>query len=112
MNPGRYGKRLAEFLAGELHSQGFKSKGIRPEDWGWAVDLENDDFPLWIGCGNYEEFENGFLCFIEPSSPFIRKKWFSKIKTVPVVEGLASALEKILVDSGKVSEIRWWPEKK
>lgn len=110
INPGRYGKRLAEFLAAELVKYGFEVQGIRPEDWGWAVDLRNDEFPLWVGCGNYEEFADGFLCFIEPSKPIIKKGLFSKIKTGPIVERLAVAIEKSLRESGMVSDIRWWSE--
>ncbi|MGE5491698.1 MAG: hypothetical protein ACM31P_10490 [Actinomycetota bacterium] len=109
INPGRYGKRLADFLAESLITHGFKVKSVSAEDWGWMVEIENESFPLWIGCGNYEEFENGFLCFIEPSKPFVRK-WFSKIETLPIVERLASALESILQGSGKVSQLRWWSE--
>lgn len=110
VNPGRYGKRLAEFLAAELSKRGFKVEGIRSEDWGWAVDLENEDFPLWVGCGNYEELADGFLCFIEPSKPIIKKGLFLKIDTRPTIERLASALEESLRDGGKVSDIRWWAE--
>ena len=109
INPGRFGKRLAEFLRDQLPRHGFTVKGLGAEDWGWMVDLDHDAFPLWIGCGNYEEFEHGFLCFIEPSKPVIRK-WFSKIDTAPTVEKLATALETILRDSGKVSRLRWWTE--
>ncbi len=110
VNPGRYGKRLAEFLAGELGKRGFDVQGIRSEDWGWAVDLKNEAFPLWVGCGNYEEFADGFLCFIEPSKPTIKKGLFSKIETGSTVERLASALENSLSESGKVSDIRWWAD--
>ncbi len=110
VNPGRYGKRLAEFLAGALGKHGFDVQGIRSEDWGWAVDLKNEDFPLWVGCGNYEEFADGFLCFIEPSKPTVKKGWLSKIETGPTVERLASALENSLSESGKVSDIRWWAD--
>ena len=109
INPGRYGKRLAEFLADGLASYGFKVVCIGAEDWGWMVELENEAFPLWIGCGNYEEFENGFLCFIEPSKPFVRK-WFLKMETGPKVEQLATAIEAVLKGSGKVSQLRWWSE--
>ncbi|MGE5491700.1 MAG: hypothetical protein ACM31P_10500 [Actinomycetota bacterium] len=109
INPGRYGKRLADFLAEGLVAHSFKVKSVSAEDWGWMVEIENESFPLWIGCGNYEEFENGFLCFIEPSKPFVRK-WFSKIETLPTVERLASALESILQGSSKVSQLRWWSE--
>ena len=107
INPGRFGKRLAQFLAGELPAHGFKVSGMNAEDWGWRVDLENEAFPLWIGCGNYEEFENGFLCFIEPSKPAIRR-WFSKVDTGPTVEKVASALEAVLTRRPSVSRFRWW----
>jgi hypothetical protein len=62
--------------------------------------------PLWIGCGNYEEFDNGFLCFIEPSKPFVRK-WLSKLDTSSTVERLASALEVAVRQRGNVSRLRW-----
>ena len=110
INPSRFGKRLAEFLAQQLPAHGFSVTGVGVEDWGVRVDLDNPDHPLWIGCGNYEEFENGFLCFIDPSTPFVRK-WFKKFPTAPTVERLAVAIETILQSSGKVSNIRWWSEK-
>jgi len=79
---------------------------IGAEDWGWMVEIENQEFPLWIGCANYDETENEFQCFIEPSKPYVRK-WFSKIETGPTVEKLGAALEAVLLQSGKVSELRW-----
>ena len=72
INPGIFGKRLAEFLAEGLRKHGFKVLGIGAEDWGWMVEIENKEFPLWIGCASYEDGENGFQCFIEPSKPFVR----------------------------------------
>ena len=109
INPGRYGRRLAEFLAQQLPAQGFPVRTVGVEDWGVMVELENPDYPLWIGCGNYEEHENGFLCFIEPSTPHVRK-WFRKFANAPTVERLAAAIEAILLASGKVSNLRWWTE--
>lgn len=108
-NPGRFGKRLAEFLCDHLSRHGFTVKGIGAEDWGWRVELEHAAFPLWVGCGNYEEFENGFLCFIEPSTLFVRRG-FSKLGTTPTVEKLAAALETVLLESGQVSRLRWWSD--
>lgn len=109
INPGRYGVRLAEFLAAELPAQGFTVRSLSVEDWGVRVELDHDAYPLWIGCGNYEEYENGFLCFIEPATPFVRK-WFRKLPNAPTVERLATAIEAILENSGKVSGLRWWSE--
>ena len=108
-NPSRFGRRLAEFLAEQLAQSGFAVRTIGAEDWGWQIDLENEEFPLWVGCGNYEEDENAFLCFIEPSKPVLRK-WFKKIETTTVVERVASALDASLRASGKVSDINWWAE--
>jgi len=110
INPGIFGKRLAEFLAEGLRQQGFKDLCIGAEDWGWMVEIENNEFPLWIGCANYVGTENEFQCFIEPSKPFVRK-WFSKIETGPTVEKLASALEAVLLQSGKVSALHWLSDK-
>jgi len=106
INPGIFGKRLAEFLAEALPHKGFKVLCIGAEDWGWMVEIENKEFPLWIGCANYGESENEFQCFIEPSKPVVRK-WFSKIETGLIVEKLAAALEAVLLQSGKVSRLRW-----
>jgi hypothetical protein len=109
VNPGRYGKRLAEFLSEALPRQGFAVSGLYPEDWGWRIDVANGDFPLWVGCGSYEEHANGFLCFIEPSRPFVRRL-FRKISTGDTVERLADALQVILERSGKAQQMRWWSE--
>jgi len=109
INPGRYGKRLADFLVGELPGYDFRIARLNAEDWGWRIDLLHDAFPLWIGCGNYEEHEDGFLCFIEPSRPFVRR-WFKRISTSETVERLAGALEEIIRQSGNASDLRWWTE--
>lgn len=109
INPGRFGKRLTEFLQENLPKYGFKVIAINAEDWGYRLEIKNEAFPLWIGCGNYEEFENGFLCFIEPSKPFIRKL-FKKVSTTDIIEELGIALEACLRESGKAEKLRWWSE--
>jgi hypothetical protein len=109
VNPDRFGRRLAEFFAAELPNHGFVVASIGAEDWGWMVELENPAFPLWVGYGNYDEKPNAFLCFTEPSTPFVRK-WLSKIDTKQKVESLAAAMNAILLASDKVSELRWWTE--
>lgn len=108
-SPGRYGVRLAEFLAQQLPAHGFPVQAVTIENWGIKVALENPDYPLWVGCGSYEKHENGFLCFIEPAKPFVRK-WFRKLDNAPIMERLATAVENILQESGEVSQLRWWTE--
>lgn len=108
INPGRFGRRLAEFLQGQLAEQGIPTQPIYPEDWGWAIPVVNEEFGLWVGCGNYEEYPDGFLCFIEPSKPQIRRWLFKTIDTTPMVEHVAAALEKALVALPDVRDLRWW----
>lgn len=110
INPGRFGKRLAEFLARGLQAHAFRVTGVGLEPWGVRVDINNPGYPLWVGCGNYENLENGFLCFIEPSTPFVHN-WFRKYPTAATVERLATAIEAVLKSAGKVSSIRWWSER-
>jgi hypothetical protein len=66
INPGRYGKRFADFLQRGLIEKGFQAGEPVAEDWGWIVAIRNNAFGLWIGCGNYDQYpDDGFLCFIE-----------------------------------------------
>jgi hypothetical protein len=59
--------------------------------------------------GNYEEYADGHLCFIEPSRPYVRR-WLKLVSTLQIVERLASALEKIVHDSGQATDLRWWTD--
>ena len=68
--------------------------------------MENDSFGLWFGCGRYEQYPDGFLCFIEPRTPHVRKL-FGKIDVRERVGLLQHSLNKILVDAD-VLAMRWW----
>lgn len=72
---------------------------------GWAVPVRNDKFSLWIGCGNADETD-GFLCFVEPSKPDIRKL-FKKIDTAQDVARVTEALERILSSDSEIRDVRW-----
>ena len=108
INPGRYGKRVAEFIVNGLKESEFNPEELIPEDWGWVVPIENQEFNLWIGCGNYEEYPNVFLCFIEPHKPEIRKfPFFRKTSTVSTVNKLREALNNILSSNPGIEGITW-----
>ncbi|HEX6813991.1 MAG TPA: hypothetical protein VF384_20375, partial [Planctomycetota bacterium] len=66
---------------------------------------------IWIGCGNYEEYPHGdgFLCFIHPDKPAIRRL-FRKIDTTADVGRVANALEKVLRGDPEIRDVRWWSE--
>jgi hypothetical protein len=105
-NPGRHGKRLAEFLVAGLRKAGIACKEPVAEDWGWRIDVRNDAFTLWIGVGVYEEYPDGFLCFIEPHAPTIRK-FFKKIDTRGPVEAVQRAMDQALTAEPGVRDVRW-----
>ena len=109
VNPGRWGKKLAEYLRVELDRVGLNGGEVFPEDWGWVVPIENEAFALWVGCGNRDGHPNGFLCFVEPSKPIVRRL-FRKIDASTRVTEVADALDKILTTNQNVREIHWWPD--
>jgi hypothetical protein len=109
INPGRYGKRLAEFLALGLKEKGFETLDLVPEDWGWMIPIRNEEFDLWIGCGNYEEYpDEGFLCFIEPHTPIIRRRIFWKIETESKIKALQQAIDQVLDGNASIRDKKWW----
>jgi hypothetical protein len=80
INPGIFGKRLAEFISDGLRREGFQPEELFTEDWCWIVPVKNEGFSLCIGCANYQEYPDGLLCIIEPHQPFVRR-FLKKIAT-------------------------------
>jgi hypothetical protein len=107
VNPDLWGKRLAEFLCEKLLAEGLKTEEPLAEDWGWRVDVVNQDFGLWIGCGRYQEYPDGYLCFIEPHTQYVRRL-FQKVDTREHVGSLQRALDRILTEADGIREKRWW----
>jgi hypothetical protein len=109
INPGIYGKRVAEFLIRGLRTKGFQAREPVAEDWGWLVPIENDGFPLWIGCGHQDEKSDGFLSFIEPHQPKIRRfMFFGTIDTTARVTALQRAIDELHSDNATVTDKQWW----
>src|SRR5262249_15564736 len=109
INPGRWGKELADYLRSAFDREGLWGGAPTAEDWGWLVPISNDAFPLWVGCGNYERYPDGFLCFIEPSKARIRKL-FRSIDTTERVAQVAFALDAALRTHFHVRDVRWWSD--
>jgi hypothetical protein len=113
IKPGRFGKRVAEFLVRGLKEKGFEPLEPIAEDWGWVVPIKNDGFRLWIGCGNYGgmygEYDDGFLCFIEPHRRTIRRFGFLwKVDTFEKITSLQEAIDQLLATNPGIRGKRWW----
>jgi hypothetical protein len=102
-----WGKRLAEFLQIKLREEGFETKEPYAEDWGWELPIKNDAFSLYVGCGHYEEYLDGYLCRLDPDKPFVRR-FFKKIDTRPRLTQLQRAIDKILTTTPGIHDIKWW----
>jgi hypothetical protein len=109
INANLWGKRLGEYLKEKLGPEGIETDELIPEDWGWCLPVKNDAFSMWIGCGHFQGYPNGYLCFVEPSKPIIRKL-FKKIETAEQVGRVTKALDKILTSDPEITDLRWWDE--
>jgi hypothetical protein len=107
INPDLWGKRLAEFVREKLVAEGFETEEPLIEDWGVRINVVNDGFSLWIGCGHYQDYPDGYLCFIEPHTPYVRRL-FKKISTRERIASLQHALDKILVETDGIRDKHWW----
>jgi hypothetical protein len=109
VNPGVYGKRLAEFLVAGLKEHGFEPREPIAEDWGWVIPLKSQGFRLWIGCANYCDYPDGFLCFIEPHQPAIRRYFVLwRVDTSAKIIELHGAIDRLLSAHKGIREKRWW----
>jgi hypothetical protein len=106
INPGLWGKRLAEYLVQKLADQGIQTSEIIAEDWGWYIPIPNHGFRLAVCCGHQNGDKDEFLCFTEPSKPVV-KKWFRSIDASSQLSRLVAALEKILASDPDIKEILW-----
>ena len=107
VNPGLWGQRLAEFLRDRLRTEGIDTGEPFSEDWGWVLPIANQEFRLWIGCANYQEYPDGYLCFIEPHQPYIRKL-FKQIDTRETIVALQQSMDKVLTEDAGIRAKRWW----
>lgn len=107
LGSGIWGHRLAEFLRDELGKQGFELGEPIAEDWGWYLDVASQPFAMTIGCGHYQEYPDGYLCFIEPHEPFVRK-FLKKIDTREGVAALQVAIDRVLNEADGIRDKRWW----
>ncbi|MBT8331036.1 MAG: hypothetical protein KJP06_01790, partial [Deltaproteobacteria bacterium] len=44
INPGIWGKRLAEYLVDKLKQHGIETEEMIAEDWGWYIPIKNQRF--------------------------------------------------------------------
>jgi hypothetical protein len=106
INPGLWGKRLAEYLAQKLAEKGITTGPPIAEDWGWYVPIQNEGFRLALCCGHQNGEDDEFLCFTDPATPVV-KKLFSKIDATVELTRLTEALQQILSSDREIRDVVW-----
>lgn len=106
INPGLWGRRLAEYLVTKLQERGIETEAMVAEDWGWYIPVRNAEFRLALCCGHQDGADDEFLCFTEPSQPVV-KRWFKKIDATAQLTRLTEALQQILASDPEIREIVW-----
>ena len=106
INPGRWGKRLAEFLKIQFRDHGILTGDICFDDWGVALPLLGQEFSTLIGCGNSEQSDDSYLCFVS-MTPSLSQKLFGKGNTRNSLAAMKAKLDQILSESPEISDILW-----
>ena len=106
INPGLWGKRLAEYLVQKLAEKGITTGEMVAEDWGWYVPVRNEGFRLALCCGHQNGDDDQFLCFTDPSTPVV-KKFFKKIDATVDLTRLTEALQQILASDAEIRDVVW-----
>ena len=98
INPGLWGKRLAE--------KGIVTEEMVAEDWGWYVPVRNEGFRLALCCGHQNGDDDEFICFTDPSTPIVKTS-LKKIDATAQLTLLTEALQQILASDPEIRDVVW-----
>lgn len=93
INPGRFGKKLAEFIKMLLEDSDIKATDLYPTDACYELRIVQSDFGIYITVGNIDGEENIFLIYIE-SKISLFKRLFKKISTENMIRHIYSIIIK------------------
>ena len=102
INPGRFGKRLAEFIKDILEKDNIEVADLYATDYSFELRLDQFEFSVYITTGNIDGKENEFLISISPKGEFKRKLF----KKIPTKETISKVYETIEKGIGLNSEIK------
>lgn len=106
VNPGIWGRRLAEYLVEKLAERGIETGAMAPEDWGWYVPVPNEAGRLALCCGHQNGDDDEFLCFTDPDTPIVKKLFGKTDMTAPLTR-LTEALQQILASDPEIRAVIW-----
>lgn len=106
INPGLWGRRLAEHLAACLADVDISPGEIVLEDWGCYLPVIVDGQAIGVCCGHQDGDDDEFVVFTDPDRPFIRR-WFRRVDVSLPLARLTGAIADILDKDPEVLEVEW-----
>ena len=97
INPGRFGKRLAEFTKSLLIKENIEVADIYSTDYSYELRLDQFQFSVYISTGNIDGEKNDFLISISPKKEF-KRKLFKKISTKETVTKIYNIIKNGITD--------------
>lgn len=107
INPGLWGKRLAEYLVRRLGATGVATDDIVPEDWGYYIPIRTEGARLAVCCGHQHGDDDEFLCFTDPARPVVKRFLRKDIDVTADLTRLLAALEEILASDPDIKDVSW-----
>lgn len=106
INPGLWGKRLAQYMSQRLQERGIETDEIIMEDWGCYLPVRNDSCRLALCCGHQYGDDDEFLIFTDPKTPRFRK-FLRTVDVTPQLTELTDTVRKILESDPDIRDIKW-----
>ena len=102
------GRELIQLLAENMPRHGVAVSAPIEEDWGWCLYATLDRVRAMIACGPYQEYEDGWLAFVEP--PKGLRSWFKRGPITSACTKIAAAMRDAIRDDGRFRDLRWWTD--
>ena len=108
INPGIYGKALAQYLATHFRSRGIEVEGIVDEDFARLVMVQRKPFMLWVGCANEEGSTRSWQLFLAAELGLLSR--LRRINPEPAFSELRENVRSIVEAIPGVSQVQWHPQ--
>ena len=96
VNPGMYGKALCQYLERELPRQGIKVPFFCNEDWGWWLEVEQDEFKMALCIYSFPEGDPNPQKYALLPSIQSEKKWsWSKLRSIDVSQNVLKCMDSL-----------------
>ncbi|WP_374553438.1 hypothetical protein [Sphingobium yanoikuyae] len=106
VNPGIFGRRLANFVCQGLNARGIAASEPVSEDFGWLVDLPGWGHRACLVCASDSEMPGRFIIILEPHRSKVWH-WFKRVDARPCNDRVTDAVEQLLNESGLVQKLEW-----